>query len=196
MKLIAVISHGNLNAVLFIDVSCTPGAVYQNCYPIATERLGSLPAVIVPVLNTLAYLSSIPFGSGGNLDQSPPPAATVFRSELSPRGPRASRDRNAVWSLSVECRYSGRWRSSVCCPGSQTGRSLPKRATNHTHCTAAASILLERHQHTDSNTVYPNLFSVPCPLIRFFIYLYPLSPLPPPPIPQKSFFFNFLRLAK
>jgi hypothetical protein len=33
--------------------------------------------------------------------------------------------------------------------------------------------------------VYPNLFSLPYPLIRFFIYEYPLSSLPQP-IPQKK----------
>jgi hypothetical protein len=50
--------------------------------------------------------------------------------------------------------------------------------------------------HTSSwrRTVYPNLFSLPYPLIRLFIYEYPLSSLPPP-IPQKSFLFFLISLG-
>jgi hypothetical protein len=45
-----------------------------------------------------------------------------------------------------------------------------------------------------SRPVYPNIFSLPYPEIRLFIYEYSLSLLSPP-IPQKKFFFFLISLG-
>jgi hypothetical protein len=64
----------------------------------------------------------------------------------------------------------------------------PEEHSNYVNCKKKLTIIM----------FYINVsqpFFSPVPLDKVFIYEYPLSSLPPP-VPQKTFFFYFLRLAK